>query len=196
MLNKLFSSKARVEVLKLFLFNSGEDFYQRQISVITHQPIRGIQRELENLLELGLIEKHTRGNRAYYRTNKNCPIFKELKGIFFKSTGIAQALKKNLEKSDAIKIAFVYGSYAKGEESLLSDIDLLVIGSITAKKLSSLLSQPKRELSREINYAVFGLQEFRRRINQKDHFLNAILKEKIIFVVGNDNELTTIVKSR
>ena len=196
MLYKLFSSKARVEVLKLFLFNPRDHFYQRQVSVLTHQPIRGIQRELKKFHELGLIEKYTQGNRIYYRMNKNCSIFEELKRIFFKSEGIAQVLKKNLVKSDTIKIAFIYGSYAKGEENLLSDIDLLVIGSITAKELSSLLSQPKRELNREINYTVFDLQEFKKRIKQKNHFLNAILKDKKIFILGNENELTTIVESR
>ena len=196
MLNKLFSSKARVEVLKLLLFNPGDDFYQRQISLITHQPIRGIQRELKRFQELGLIEKNTQGNRVYYRVNKNFPIFEELKRIFFKSAGIAQVLKRNFKKSDAIKVAFIYGSYAKNEENLLSDVDLLVIGSISAKELSSLLSQPKRELNREINYAVFGLQEFKKRIKRKDHFLNTILKEKKIFIIGNEIELTTIVKSR
>lgn len=44
MLDKLFSSKARVEVLKLFLFNPDDSFYQRQISMRTHQPIREVQR--------------------------------------------------------------------------------------------------------------------------------------------------------
>lgn len=196
MLNKLFSSKARVEVLKLFLFNPRNNFYQRQVSVLTHQPIRGIQRELKKIQEIGLIEKYTQGNRIYYRVNKNCPIFEELKRIFFKSEGIAQVLKKNLIKSDSIKVAFIYGSYAKGVESLLSDIDLLVIGSITAKELSTLLSQPKRELSREINYTVFGLHELKKRMKQKSHFLNTILKDKKIFIVGNENELTTIFESR
>jgi len=56
MIDKLFSSKARVEILKLFLFNPQDSFYQRQISAITHQPIRGVQREVAKLESIGLIE--------------------------------------------------------------------------------------------------------------------------------------------
>jgi predicted nucleotidyltransferase len=184
-----------VEVLKLFLFNPDNDFYQRQISLLTHQPIRAVQREVNKLEKIGLIKKSIEGNRIYYKTNKKCPIFEELKGILLKTTGIAEVLKGNLLESKSIQFAFIYGSYAKGEERLSSDIDLLVVGDIASKRLSSVLSKPKRELNREINYAVFSLQEFRRRIKQKDHFLNAVLKEKKIFIIGREDEFKRTVKS-
>jgi len=195
MIDKLFSSKARVEILKLFLFNPEDSFYQREISAITHQPIRGVQREVEKFHSLGLIEKTTQGNRVYYKVNRNCPIFEELKNILFKSVGIAKVLKDNL-KRNGIKIAFIYGSYAKGEESLSSDIDLMVIGDISSRELSAILSKPKRELMREINYAVFPMQEFIKRIKQKDHFLNSVLKDKKMFIVGDNNALKAIIESR
>ena len=181
--------------MKLFLFNPENDFYQRQISLLTHQPIRGIQREVEKLQRIGLIEKSVQGNRIYYKTNKECPIFEELKGIFFKATGIAEVLKKNLKKTSSIQIAFIYGSYAKGEESLLSDIDLFIVGWITSKGLSALLSKPKRELGRTINYVLYPVEEFRKKITRKDHFLKTVLQEKKIFILGNENELEAIVKS-
>ncbi len=196
MLDKLFSSKARVEILKLFLFNPDDSFYQRQISMLTRQSIRGVQREVEKLQNLGLIEKSAQGNRLYYKVNRNCSIFEELKQILFKTAGIAETLKEKLIKSDSVKVAFIYGSYAKGKESLSSDIDLLVIGGITSKELSGLLSKCKSEIGREINYAVFKAGEFRKRIKQKDHFLNTVLKEKKLFIIGGEDELKTITESR
>src|SRR4030042_3938327 len=181
MLNKLFSSKTRVEILKLFLFNSNNSFYQRQISNLTAQSIRGVQREVDKLNRIGLIEKSVQGNRIYYKVNKKCPIAQDLKNIFFKSVGIAEALKENL-KEKGIKIAFIYGSYAKGEESLLSDIDLMVIGDISSKELSGILSKPKKDLMREVNYVVFPLDEFINKITQKDHFINSVLNDKKIYI--------------
>ena len=76
MINKLFSSKARVDILKLFFFNPQDSFYQRQISKLSSQSIRAVQREVARLKELGIIEKSIQGNRIYYKVNKNCPIFK------------------------------------------------------------------------------------------------------------------------
>ena len=195
MLNKLFSSKTRVEILKLFLFNTGNSFYQRQISNLTAQSIRGVQREVDKLNRIGLIEKSTQGNRIYYKVNKKCPIVEDLKNIFFKSVGIAEVLRDNF-KEKGIKIAFIYGSYARGEESLLSDIDLMVMGDISSKELSSILSKPKKELMREINYVVFSLNEFINKVMQKDHFINSVLKDKKIYIIGSEDELKGLIKSR
>jgi len=195
MLNKLFSSKTRVEILKLFLFNANNSFYQRQISNLTAQSIRGVQREVDKLNRMGLIERSIQGNRIYYKVNKKCSIIEDLKNIFFKSVGIAEALKESL-KEKGIKIAFIYGSYAKGEESLLSDIDLMVIGDISSKEFSSILSKPKKELMREINYVVFSLNEFINKAIQKDHFINSVIKDKKTYIVGNEDELKGLIKSR
>jgi predicted nucleotidyltransferase len=194
MLNKLFSSKTRVEILKLFLFNADNSFYQRQISSLTKQPIRGIQREVVKLQQIGFLDKSIQGNRIYYKVNRNTPIFEDLKNIFFKSVGISEALKENLQDKK-IKFAFIYGSYARGEESLLSDIDLMVIGDISSKELSGILSKPKKELMREINYAVFSLDEFINKAMLKDHFINSVLKEKKIFIIGSEDELKGFIKT-
>jgi len=188
MLDQLFSSKTRVEILRLFLFNAGSSFYQRQISGLTQKPIRGVQREVEKLLKVGFIEKSVQGNRIYYKANINNPIFEDLKNIFFKSVGIAEALKENLQDKK-IEIAFIYSSYARGQESLLSDIDLMIIGDISSKQLSGLLAKAKKELMREINYAIFSLNDFISRAAQKDHFINSVLKDKKIFIIGSNDEL-------
>jgi len=192
MLNKLFSSEARIAILKLFLFNSGEAFYLRQISALAHQPIRAVQREVNKLIEIGLINKFTEGNRTYYQADKTCNIFEELKRIFLKTLGLAEALKERLNKLNDIKIAFIYGSYAKGKENLSSDIDLFIIGNISSKKLSSILSKPKKELGREINYIIFPPNEFGKKLKQKNHFLNTVLKEEKLFIIGNEDELNAL----
>jgi len=195
MLDELFSSKARIEMLKLFIFNPQDKFYQRQISLQSKQPIRAVQREVEKLEKIGLLKKSIAGNRVYYGVDKSCPIYEELKGIIFKTAGIAPVLKVNLAKARDVISVFIYGSYAEGKEGPSSDIDLMVIGNASSRELSKILSGPKTELSREINYAVFKPAEFRDKVKEKDHFLNSVLKKKKIFIIGNENELKRIIKS-
>ncbi len=149
---------------------------------------------MDKLNRIGLIERSIQGNRIYYKLNKKCPIAQDLKNIFFKSVGIAEALKENLKEKE-IKIVFIYGSYAKGEESLLSDIYLMVLGDISLKELSNILSKPKKELMREINYVVFSLDEFINKAIQKDHFINSVLKDKKIYIIGSKDELKGLIKS-
>ena len=72
----------------------------------------------------------------------------------------------------------------------------MVIGNISSRKLSKILSAPKAELSREINYAVFKPAEFKDKIKKKDHFLNTVLEKKKIFIMGSENELKRIINSR
>jgi len=195
-MEKLFSSKARVEILKLFLFNAPDSYYQSQISSLTRQPIRAVQRELERLTNIGLIAKSVQGNRFYYKVNTRCPIFGELKSIFFKTMGLAKVLKVHLTEKEDIKIAFIYGSYAKGDENLMSDIDLMVIGNISSRRLSSVLAETKKELGREINFVMFTKREFRQKVKSRDHFIDSVLNDKKIFLVGNRDELKKATRSR
>ncbi len=130
----------------------------------------------------------------YYKLNQDCPIAKDLKNIFLKTVGVAEILRESF-KQEGIKFAFIYGSYARGEENILSDIDLMVVGDISSKKLSSVLSEPKEKLMREINYAVFSPNEFIDKAIRKDHFINSILNDKKIYIIGSEDELRRLIKS-
>lgn len=195
MLNELFSSQARVAILNLFLANPENRFYMREIASLTRQPVRAVQRELPKLEAIGLLEHTVDGNRKYYQVNKDCPIFPELKSIFLKTVGLGDALRGYLDQAEgAIQVAFIYGSYAKGEESTTSDIDLFVIGSITAKELSRLLAPVQSELRRQINPVVMGRQEFQEKVAAKNHFVISLLGEPKIFLIGNEDELDRLVE--
>lgn len=195
MLKLLFSSQARVKILKFFLLNPTTSYYQRELEQHTKLPIRAIQRELARMVELGLLEKRMSGNRNYYQVNRDFPIFLELKSIFLKTFGIGKVLKESLNKREKINFAFIYGSYAKNQENITSDIDLFVIGNISSRKLSSYLSKLKSQFDREINFALYSPQEFRKGIKNKNHFIMSILKEPKIFIIGKEIDFKTIISS-
>ena len=195
MIGKLFGSNARETILKLFLLNPDNKYYLRQISALTGLPIQAVQREIKNLENIRLIEKNFHGKQAFFNANRKNPIFKELKGIFFKTTGIPEILKISLLRNDGnITTAFIYGSYAKQSETLSSDIDLMVIGKIGLKALSAVLSSAKKEIEREINYSVFTENEFREKTGKNDHFLTSVLAGPKIFLIGDNIGLKAIIK--
>jgi DNA-binding transcriptional ArsR family regulator len=86
-LESLFSSTARVQVLDLFVRNPGSQFYQREIERETGQPIRAVQREVERLEEIDLLLRAPEGNRVYYRLNPEFPLLAELKMLFRTAVG-------------------------------------------------------------------------------------------------------------
>jgi DNA-binding transcriptional regulator YhcF (GntR family) len=55
MLDKLFGSKARVKILKIFLLHSGKKFYIRQLARDLKLQVNSVRRELDNLEQFGLL---------------------------------------------------------------------------------------------------------------------------------------------
>lgn len=86
-LEALFSSTARVQVLHLFLLNPGSQYYQREIERETGQPIRAVQREVERLEEIGLLLRAPEGNRVFYRLNPDFALMDELTALIQKEAG-------------------------------------------------------------------------------------------------------------
>lgn len=107
-------------------------------------------------------------------------------------------LKESLDSGnrDNVSIVFIYGSYARNTENINSDIDLVIIGNISSRKVSELLAPVKTELKREINVIIYPESEFKEKIAKKDHFLTSILKEPKIFLIGNNDEFRRISQRR
>ena len=137
----------------------------------------------------GLFLSENKGNLAYYYLNKSYPLFKELKSIIFKTSGASKMLQNILVKFDGIDRAFIYGSFAKGEEREDSDIDLLIIGKVDEDKLVEVISKLERKLQREINYSIYVKEDFNKKKKEGNSFILDILKEKKIFLIGDENGL-------
>jgi predicted DNA-binding transcriptional regulator len=81
MLAKLFGSTSRPRILNLLLCHPQQTFYQREIMYETGLSLQTAQRELGNLIRLGILIKRETKARVYYRVNSTSPWFKPLKEI-------------------------------------------------------------------------------------------------------------------
>lgn len=186
MLESLVRSKTARKILVLLFLNPDERFYIRQLERLAEEPVSAVRRELEKLEKSGLLLSKDEAKVKYYWVNKQNPIYEELKKIILKTQAIGSTLKNLVKKIPDIKIAFIYGSVAKGNESAVSDIDLMIIGSIDTMKIHLKISEIEDKIKRTINYTLIKEKEFR---SKKTDFLRRVLKEKKIFLVGSENEL-------
>ena len=193
MLELLFSSTARVKVLALLLLNPETSFYQREISALTGLPIRAVQREVQRLQTLGLLTSFTRGNQVHYQVNRDFFLFPELKGIFLKTVGLTALLGDALKGAENIVLAFIYGSYAADQESTTSDIDLLVVGTLSSRALHTTLQEAEKLVHREINCTLFSPEEFRTRAQTGNGFLRNVLTGPKLFLIGDESALQGLV---
>src|SRR3954470_15751786 len=74
-----------------------------------------LQRELTRLTKAEILLRKKDGNRAYYRANRDSPIFPELRTLIAKTAGLVDELRNILLPfSSSIQVSFVYGSMARG----------------------------------------------------------------------------------
>jgi predicted nucleotidyltransferase len=191
-LDKLIASSARVKILKLLLLNEEKRYYQREIAELVGLPVRAVQREGARLTAIGLLHRIEDGNRVYFQVNTACPIFPELKRILLKTVALDLLLSEALVRDGRIEVAFIYGSYAANQETVASDVDLFVIGSISGRQLSAALRPVQAEIQREFSHHLITPEEYRERLSRQDGFLRNVLEGPKIFVVGNEETLRTL----
>jgi len=69
----------------------------------------------------------------------------------------------------------------------------MIIGSVSFSDISDALYQVDDQLSREVNPSVFPLTEFRQKIQSGNHFLNSVLEQEKIMLIGGEDELGRLV---
>ena len=187
MLVKIFSSKTRVDLLRLFFTHSESRYYVRQIARELRRDISGIKRELDNLEKAGLLVSDKVGNLRYYSVNKSAAIYSEIKSIVAKTVGVQGAINEALGKLSGLRQAWLYttNSHPPGEGA--GPIHLLVVGDVDLTDLNEAITRLEGHLGREINYTVFDEGEFQRRRAEADPFLTEILGGRNVLLIGRDD---------
>ena len=192
LLAEILSSKIRSEIFRMLFGVNDEALHMREIERRSGLSIGTIQQETKKLLHLNLILKRKDGNRIYYQANKEHPLYAEIRGLVLKTVGLADFFRNALKVNPNIQFAFVFGSLARNEENDKSDVDLMIIGEITMRQLTALLSGVSDHIGREINPHILMVREFLKRKSTKDHFLTQVLDSPKIFVIGNENDLAEL----
>jgi DNA-binding transcriptional ArsR family regulator len=193
MLAEILSSRVRAEIFRLLFGGAMPELHHREIVRRSGLSESAVRQELGTLSRLDLVKKRRDGNRVYYSANREHPLYSDIRSLVLKTVGLVDVLKERLAEED-IRISFVFGSVAKGEETAGSDIDLMAIGNVGLRKLSSLLSGVAEQLGREINTHVMTEAEYKKRRNRGDHFVTHVLKGPKLFVVGTKRDFTAMGK--
>ena len=200
MLEKIFSSQARVKILKLFLLHENQKYYIREIARKLDLQVNSTRRELENLSSFGLlfshhayssdndleddkqeVEKINKQEKKYYQINKNFILFQELKNLIIKAQILHEKdFVNKLKKIGKINL-FILTGFFVNKENL--EIDLFVVGNVNKVKFRALIESLEKKLGRDIRFTLMSLREFQYRKNITDTFLYEILEnEKIIII--------------
>jgi len=188
-------TKTQQAVLGLLLLNPDTSYHFRGIVRQVGIGQGTIQRELLRMTDAGIILREQKDLQPVYRANKDCPIYMELRSLVVKTMGVSIALRDALKTfGDQIQIAFIFGSFARGEETAKSDVDVLIIGEVSMRDLAAALHSVQDELNREVNPVVYPADEYGGRIADGNHFLTSLQNEPKIFLIGTQDELERLGK--
>jgi predicted nucleotidyltransferase len=190
LLAQILSSQVRAEVFRL-LFNSRQpSIHLRDIQRKSGLAIGTIQKEINHLKNLDLVASERDGNRIYISANINHPLYRDICAMVEKTSGAMEKIKEALADIKGIECAFVFGSFAKGKEKSHSDIDLMIIGDVGLRTLSSRFKSLTEQLEREINPHIYSLKTWREKSKKKDHFIRSVMNEEKAFLIGDENVLS------
>jgi predicted nucleotidyltransferase len=191
MLGELFTSNTRAKVMGVLFDGQQKELYLRSLERECDISINALQKEIKHLLSIDLIKSRKDGNRVYYKANNHHPIYLDLVSIVEKTEGVVGKLKSCLSDK-RISQAFIFGSFANETETSSSDIDLFVIGNISMRTLTKLMSGMQEKIGREINPHIFPENEIAKRRKAKDHFILNVAKSEKKLLIGSNEELEAI----
>jgi predicted nucleotidyltransferase len=190
-LSGILSSRVRAEIFRLLFGLNEKELHMREMERQAALSLGTIRQDLQKLVKLDLVKARRDGNRLYYRANTDHPLFLEIRNLVLKTAGLVEVIKSALDR-EGIEVAFIFGSLARSKERAESDVDLMVIGTIGLRSLSSRLAGVSEQIGREINPHALSIEEFRRRKQNGNHFLSNVIESPKLFIIGSENDLETM----
>jgi predicted nucleotidyltransferase len=185
--------KTRRALLALLFGHPDESFYLREIARIAGVGLGAVQRELQGLDAAGIVSRSPHGRHIFFQANPDCPIYEELVALTTKTFALADVLREALAPlADRIRVAFVYGSMARGTHRAPSDVDLMIVGEVSWLDVIHVVSPTQDILRREVNPTIYPVEEFRAKLVANHPFLSAVLQGPKLFVIGDDRDLAGV----
>lgn len=187
----LVTSAARAKVLTVFFGRPGASYYQQQVAREARVPLRAVQRELKRLVEAQILHSAEVSGRRVYEANVSSSIYPEIFGLIQKLRGAGPTLERAIRAED-VRLAWIFGSFAKANAGAESDIDLVVIGTVSPRRVRDRLDSAERALRRSVNEHVLTAREWSSRLTEKDPFIADLRAGPKIWLTGDDADLASL----
>ena len=168
-------SRVRRDLLTLFFARPGVTAHVRDLARQLGWSATIVGRELERLERAGIVRSERIGNVRRYSVNEESPLAPDVRSLVQKTVGVEAHLRAALAGLPGVEEAFLFGSYARGDERATSDIDLLVIGQVDQEELSERVVDVERDLGRDVNVVTYTREEIDRLRADGDRFVSTVL---------------------
>lgn len=191
-LGDFITSKVRIKLLELFFSNPTEMYHVRGAVREIKEEINAVRRDLARLEKAGILKKEPRGNRVYYFLRDDYMMYGDLLSMVSKTTGLGAELIDNKTKIGKASFIMFSGLFARHKKrNREDDVDILVVGEMNLPELATLIRKEESKRSTEINYTVMSREEFDFRKKRRDPFLQGILSDSRVMIIGDEASLVS-----
>lgn len=189
-------SRTQQRVLGLLLGNPHRTFFANEIIRQTGAGSGAVQRELARLVASELVLVKTVGNQKHYQANSASPVFHELRALMLKTSGLVEPIRGAVASlADRVRLAFIYGSVARGSDRASSDIDLFIVADdLTLEEVFAALAPVEKQLGRPLHPTIHSVEEYERGRAKEGSLVHSVLATKRIFLIGDDDAVGTARK--
>ncbi|QOV89730.1 nucleotidyltransferase domain-containing protein [Humisphaera borealis] len=189
--------RTRRAILALTFLRPDESFYMREIVRRTGCGTGPVQRELKLLTDCGILR---RDRQRFFRANPDSAIYEPLKQIVIRTVGLGERLRATLNPfANDIAVAFIFGSFSRGEQREQSDVDVLVVtkdSSADPHAIDAALASQQSQVGRAINPFVLPAEEWARKYRSGNAFVQRVSKSEKTYLIGDDDELERLAEER
>lgn len=186
-------SKVQQRVLGVLFGNAARSFYANEIIALADSGTGAVQRELAKLEKSGLVTVTRVGNQRHYQANSAAAVFKPLRELVLKTSGIGDVLRAALAPAaEEIRAAFVYSSVSKGDDRAASDIDVMVVSdTLSYGDVFELLENASKRTGRTINPTLYSIQELTKRLRSRNSFITRVVAQPKIWLIGTEDDIAS-----
>ena len=177
-------SQVRKEILRTFFGRPEVVRHVRELAREIGRSPAIVGEELDRLERTGILSSERIGRARRYRVDERSPIASEVRSLVQKTIGIEARVREAIGDLRGVEEAFLYGSYARGDDRATSDLDLFVIGSVDQEALTEQLTDVERDLGRDINVATYERAEVERLRKEGDPFVADVLEGPRVSLIG------------
>lgn len=184
LLSDLFGGRERYFAMKVLFESPTHRYSATEVATAANADRSNVSRWLRNWAKLGLLESEEVGARPVYRVSDD-PALLALVPFFQQESQTTSILKTRLEEiSDQVQAAVIFGSTARGTARKDSDIDLLLITSLSSLEAQAHFKATGRMLGKPINVLAYTEVDWRAEVDRHDSLVTDILNNQTVILKG------------
>lgn len=201
-LSKIFGSKDRVKIMRLFLFNDETPFDIDDITTRSKVTKTAARKELNMLVKIGFIKpknfskeflKKSRSKKKKppeyvskrvkgWMMNHNFDLKDQFANLLVESEFMDEKqVSQRIRKSGTVHVLALSGLFIGDHDRAL---DILVVGNkINRSSLQREIANIEAEIGRELSYSLFDVSEFKYRMSMYDKLIRDVLEYDPMLVI-------------